>query len=195
MYNDITGVVLAGGKSLRMGVNKSFLKFRDSTIIEHILKLMKDIFEEVIIISNTPEEFALFKLPIYKDIYLQKGPLAGIHSGLIHAKNNKIFVLSCDIPLMSKEMIKYIIDYQSNKPVKICRAAGYLQPLVGVYSNTIIDAAEKILSENEAHDKSLHKFLKEVDTEIISPEGLDFYKDEIFFNVNSPEDYNSLIKK
>ena len=192
MYSDITGVILAGGKSSRMGVNKSFLKLGNQTIIERIVDLMKSIFSEVIIITNTPDEYKFLNLPLYEDIYKWKGPLAGIHSALTHSQTEKIFVLSCDVPLMSKEMIEYIIEYKTDKSIVFCEAAGYHQPLVGVYSKKILSEIEKFISNNEMSDKSFHQFLKIVDAEIIHPEKLSFYKDEIFFNVNRPEDYEQL---
>jgi len=192
MYSDITGVILAGGKSSRMGENKSFLKLGNQTIIERIVDLMKSIFSEVIIITNTSGEYKFLNLPLYEDIYKWKGPLAGIHSALTRSQTEKIFVLSCDVPLMSKEMIEYIIECESDKSIVFCEAAGYHQPLVGVYSKKILSEIEKFISNNEMSDKSFHQFLKMVDAEIIHPEKLSFYKDEIFFNVNRLEDYEQL---
>lgn len=193
MYSDITGVILAGGKSSRMGVNKALLQLGEQKIIERIVDLMRSIFSEVIIITNTPEEYEFLNLSLFEDIYKWKGPLAGIHSALYHSQTEKVFVLSCDVPLMTKEMIEYIINYESNKPIKFCEAAGYHQPLVGVYSKKILNEINKFISEKEISDKSFHQFLKNVDAEIIHPEKLPFYKNEIFFNVNKPEDYE-LIK-
>ena len=192
MYFDITGVILAGGKSSRMGVNKSFLELGNQSIIERIVDLMKSFFSEVIIITNTPDEYKFLNLPLYKDIYKWKGPLAGIHSGLLNSKTEQNFVISCDVPLMNKEMIEYIIEYKSDKPIKFCEAAGYHQPLVGRYSKKILKEIEKFISNNEMSDKSFHCFLKSVDAEIIHPEKLLFYKDELFFNLNRPEDYENL---
>jgi molybdopterin-guanine dinucleotide biosynthesis protein A len=195
MYSDITGVILAGGKSSRMGVNKSFLKLGNQTIIERIADLMKSIFSEVIIITNTTDEYKFLNLPLYEDIYKWKGPLAGIHSALTHSQTEKIFVLSCDVPLMSKEMIEYIIEYKTDKSIVFCEAAGYHQPLVGVYSKKILSEIEKFISNNEMSDKSFHQFLKMVDAEIIHPEKLSFYNDEFFFNVNNPNDYTMILEK
>ena len=194
MYNDITGVILSGGRSSRMGVNKSFLKLGNQTIIERIVDLMKSIFSEVIIITNTTDEYKFLNLHLYEDIYKWKGPLAGIHSALVHSKTDKVFVISCDVPLMSREMIEYIINHKSDKPIVFCEAAGYHQPLVGVYSKKIFDELGLFLLENESNDKSFHKFLKNIDAEIIHPEKLDFYKDELFFNVNRPEDFEQIKK-
>jgi len=196
MYFDITGIILSGGKSSRMGENKSLLKIGNKTIIERIVELMKDIFSENIIITNTPDEYKFLQLPLYEDIYKWKGPLAGIHSGLTYSKTEKNFVISCDTPLMIKEMIQYIVNFQTRKPIVFCRAAGYRQPLIGVYKKQIIIENEKLLSNNdETTDKSFHHFLKKVNAEIIDPQDLPFYKDELFFNVNSPDDYTIILSK
>lgn len=195
MYSDITGVILAGGKSSRMGTNKSFLKLGIQSIIERISDLMKSVFSEVILITNTPEEYSFLNLPTFEDIYKWKGPLAGIHSALVHSKTEKIFVLSCDVPLMSKEMIEYIIEYKSDKPIIFCEAAGFHQPLVGVYSKNILQKVNDFISTTEVSDKSFHHFLKSVEAEIIQPEKLSFYKDELFFNVNNPDDYSMILEK
>lgn len=194
MYTDITGVILAGGKSSRMGLNKSFLKLGNQTIIERIVNLMKSIFTEVIIITNTPEEYKFLNLPIFEDIYKWKGPLAGIHSALNNTKSDKIFVISCDVPLMNKKMIEYIIEYKTNKPIVFCNAAGFHQPLIGIYSKKILNKIEEIFLKEELNDKSFHAFLKNVEAEIIDPSGLPFYKDELFFNVNRPEDFEEIKK-
>ncbi|MEG8945723.1 molybdenum cofactor guanylyltransferase [Rosettibacter firmus] len=195
MYSDITGVILAGGKSSRMGLNKALLKLGDKKIIEIAVDLMKSIFPEVIIITNSPDEYSFLQLPLFEDIYKWKGPLAGIHSALINSKTEKVFVLSCDMPLMTKEMIEYIINYESDKPIKFCEAAGYHQPLAGVYSKSLIADIENIISSEKTNDKSFHQFLKNVNAEIIYPQGLTFYSDEIFFNVNNPVDYDTILKK
>ncbi len=195
MYNDITGVILSGGKSSRMGINKSFLKLGDMTIIEHIIKLMKSNFGELLLITNSPSEYSSFQLPMYEDIYKWNIPLAGIHSGLYYSRTESIFVISCDVPLMTTEMIQYIVDYKSEKPIKFCVAAGYHQPLVGVYNKGLIPEIEKFFSINSVNDKSFHQFLKNVAAEIIIPEDLSFYRDEIFFNVNKPKDYESILEK
>lgn len=194
MYSDITGIILSGGKSSRMGENKSFLKIQNETIIERIVKLMKSIFDEVMIVTNSPDEYKFLGLPLYKDIYKNKGPLGGIHSGLTHSKSEKNFVISCDVPLMTEEMIEYIVEYKSDKTIKFCNAAGYHQPLAGVYSKSLIVEIEKLISGGDVPDKSFHHFLKMVEAETICPESLPFYKHEIFFNVNNPKDYEEIVK-
>lgn len=194
LIENISAAILAGGKSSRMGVNKALLQLGGQKIIERTVELMRAIFSEVIIITNTPEEYKFLDTPLFEDIYKWKGPLAGIHSALTNSKSEKIFVLSCDVPLMSREMIEYIINYKTDKPIRICESDGNLQPLVGVYSKKILDVLEKFLTENDQGDKSVRSFLKISEPEIINPQNLAFYKEEIFFNVNSPEDFEYMKK-
>lgn len=199
MYDDITGVILAGGKSSRMGVNKSLLKINDKTIIEKIVELMKSVFKKVIVITNTFQEYAFLKLPMFKDVYLGRGPLAGIHSGLIHSVSSQIFVISCDMPLITREMIEYIVNYKTEYPVTVCRADGFIQQLAGRYSKLILPKIESILVKNLTEERSEIKkkrkcnvlqLIENVGAEIINAESLEFYSDYLFFNMNNIEDYN-----
>src|SRR6266496_3170841 len=100
MYNDITGIILAGGKSSRMGTNKAFLRLGNKYVIEILADLMKNIFSKMILITNEPALYKFLKIDIYEDIYKNKGPLGGIHSGLVNSQTEKNFVLSCDIPFI-----------------------------------------------------------------------------------------------
>jgi molybdopterin-guanine dinucleotide biosynthesis protein A len=201
MYNDITGIILAGGKSSRMGTNKSLLKLNGKTVIERVVDLMNSIFEKVIIITNTPEEYDFINLPKYKDIYSYRGPLAGIHSGLKHSNTDKNFIISCDIPLMEKRMIEYIVDCNTVKPITVCKADGFVQQLAGIYSKSVLPLAEKSLkaSEEEIRNADQKKrrckvlsLLDEAGAEVIEAEELDFYNEYIFHNMNKPEDYKKI---
>jgi len=194
MYSDVTGIILAGGKSSRMGVNKSLLKIGNKTVIEIITDLMESIFEKNILSTNSPAEFNFLKLPMVEDVYENCGPLGGIHSVLIQSKTERNFIISCDVPLMKREMIKYFVNYKSGKKIILSFASGYLQPLVGIYNKSLLPEIEKILTvsikENYIRShKSLHKLIENSETEIIDPTSLPFYRDELFFNLNNNEDY------
>ena len=161
MYSDITGIILSGGKSSRMGGNKSLLKLGNQTIIERIVELMKSIFDDIMIITNT----LMIDVPWCSCVrrYLQmERSIGGNSFGLTYSKTEKNFIISCDTPLMTKEMIEYIINFKTQKPITFCEAAGYHQPLVGVYKKEVVAEIEKLLNTNsEIKDRSLHHFLKE----------------------------------
>ena len=202
MYKDITGIILSGGKSTRMGENKSLLKLGDKTVIEHTLQLMQSLFSEVILITNSPDEYQFLNIPMFEDIYRYRGPLAGIHSGLINSKTDDNFIISCDIPLITSEIIEYIVDFNTTHPITVCRADGYIQQLAGKYSKSLLPEIENLLKieDDETRDSNqkkrkckVHLLLNLVGAEIIVAEELDFYSEGLFLNMNRPEDYKDIV--
>lgn len=205
MYNDITGIILSGGKSKRMGENKSLLKIGDRTVIEYVNDLMKSLFSKVILITNNPIEYEFLDIEMYDDIFFQMGPLAGIHSGLIHSKTVKNFITSCDIPLMTAQMIEYLVEYNTNKPITIAKADGFIQQLCGLYNKSCLQQAEKILFDQkkfEVEEKgtknkkcNVLNLIDVVGAEIIDAESLAIYKKDIFFNMNKRSDFEIVLQK
>lgn len=200
MYSNITGIILAGGKSTRMGKNKSLLKIDELTVIERVIRLMSSIFNDVILITNTPEEYKFVDIPIYKDIFEYRGPLAGIHSGLSNSTADDNFIISCDIPLINPEMINHVVNYKSNKLIRIGRANNHAQTLFGMYSKKILSYLENILDQNNNESIKQNKFsvfrlLDKVDHEVIDLETCEGYTEHLFYNMNRPEDYNEIITK
>lgn len=205
MYHDITGIILSGGKSSRMGENKSLMTVGDKTIIGIVVDLMNSLFEKVILITNDPDDYTFLNLTMYPDIYSRMGPLAGIHSGLSHTTTEKNFIISCDMPLMSSEMIKYLINFPTSKLVTITKAEGFVQQLCGVYSKECLLPAEKILNmqrQGEKRDSDQEKrgckvlsLVHEVGAEIIEAESLPFYHPDLFFNMNKQDDFEYVTEK
>jgi molybdopterin-guanine dinucleotide biosynthesis protein A len=204
MYLDITGIILSGGKSSRMGQNKSFLKIGDKTIIDRVIDLMKSKFNEVIIITNEPELYQYTGLKLYGDIYKDVGPIAGIHSGLTHSNTEKNFIISCDIPLMNSDMIESIIKLSDNFEITVAKADGFIQQLCGVYYKSVLPLLEKsILADKmeETRDEhqtkrkcKVHSLLHSSNTNVIENiEELDGFFPDIFLNMNRIEDYEKII--
>jgi len=198
VYTDITGVILSGGKSSRMGTDKALLKLGDESIIERMTKLMKSIFNEVFIVTNTPDDYRFLSVPLYEDIHKHKGPLSGIHSGLVHSSTNKNFFISCDLPLVSVELIKYIIEFKSDKLIRYCLASGLHHYLAGIYRKELHLEIERIFAsvtnspEKKDQHFSIRNLLENIESETIQIENLSFYNDELFFNLNTQEDFELL---
>jgi molybdopterin-guanine dinucleotide biosynthesis protein A len=205
LYPDITGVILSGGKSLRMGFNKSLLKIQGKTIIEYIVELMQNIFSKVILITNSPDEYRFLNLEMFEDIYKNYGPLAGIHSGLVNSSTKRNFIISCDVPLMTEQMIRYLVDYSTDKLITIAKADGYIQQLVGIYNRDIIVTAEDILekeklveernSDQQRRGCKVLSLVNQVGAEIINTDSLSFYIPDTYFNMNNTEDFNIVKEK
>jgi len=198
MDNKLTGIILSGGRNSRMGLDKALLKLGDESIIERMTKLLKSIFSKVFIVTNTPNNYRFLNVPLYEDIYKHRGPLSGIHSGLVHSSTNKNFIISCDLPLVSEELINYIIDFKSDKLIRYCFASGHHHYLAGIYRKELLPEIEKIFtsgtSSSEKKDQhfSIRNLIKNIETEAIQIENLPFYNDELFFNLNTQEDFEHL---
>lgn len=206
MYEDITGIILLGGKSIRMGENKALMKLGSSTVIERLVKFMCSLFTQVILISNNPEEYDFLNLPVYRDIYPGKGPLAGIHSGLVNSSSVKNFVISCDIPLIDSGIISFIVDYPTEKPIVITKADGFIQQLAGIYNNCLIPSIEMNLNLDTSENSEMKdqmkrqcriiKLLETEEAEIINiEEEYKNYKKGSFFNMNRPAEYEFIRQK
>ena len=113
LRNDIAGAILAGGNNLRMkGRNKSFLKINGTPLIQKTISLFKKLFEEIIIVTNCPPDYAWYEKDalIVTDILKNKGPLGGIHTGLTRATKKRVFFAACDMPFLDEGLIKRILD-------------------------------------------------------------------------------------
>lgn len=196
MIKDITGIILCGGKSSRMQTNKALLKLGNKTVIEIIAVKLKSIFDEVIISANDSKLYDFLNLSVVNDIFIGKGPLAGIHSALKYSSTEKNFIIPCDMPLISVELIKYLINLNSEKSILLPKSNRRIQQLCGIYSKSVIDEIENIfkLSEKDKNIKgSVYELLERAAIEFINVDDLNFYDKSIFLNMNSPEDYE-LIK-
>jgi molybdopterin-guanine dinucleotide biosynthesis protein A len=190
----ITAFILSGGKSSRIGRNKSLLEIDGKPLIQRLTELLDSIFPEVLISSNEPELYDFLGKKIVKDIYPGRGPLSGIHSALSTTVSEKNFIIGCDLPFISIELINYLTSYQSDVQILLLRADERVQPLCGIYSKSILQEVEKLLVESANPELklkgSIFELMSRVQTEIIDVTKSNFYHPDLFFNVNTPEDFN-----
>jgi molybdopterin-guanine dinucleotide biosynthesis protein A len=187
---------LSGGKSGRIGTNKSLLQIEGKPLIQRLVDLLDPIFSEVVISSNEPDLYNFTGKKIVQDVFTGRGPLAGIHSALKYTETQKNFIASCDLPLISAEIINYMLDYQSEKDIILPMANDRIQQLCGIYSKNILSEVEKLLIESNQKNSqlkgSIYELIDWVPTEIVEVDQLDFYNSDLFLNINTPEDYNYL---
>ena len=139
LTNEITGVVLAGGKSQRMGKNKALLTLDNKTFIASVTDVLKACFQETIIISDKKEEYLSLGCPIFPDILKNVGSLAGIHSVLTNSKTERVFISSCDMPMINTNMIEYLLGYHTRELILIVKYKNRIQPLFVVYPKILLD--------------------------------------------------------
>jgi molybdopterin-guanine dinucleotide biosynthesis protein A len=189
MYNNISGVVLAGGANKRFGgIIKSNILFTGKPIISLITETLGFIFNELIIVTNTPSEFMdNSSCKIVGDIFTGTGPLGGIHAALKASSGEAIFVFAGDMPYLNSELIINQIDsfLENESDALVPRMNQNIEPLHSIYNRKVIWKLEEYL--NSKQNVAVHEFLKRIDARYLNIEDSEETK-KAFTNINSPSD-------
>lgn len=191
---DVTGIILAGGKSSRMGKNKALLEIGGERIIDKAVSLFKSLFKEVILVTNTPEEYAGLDVKVVTDIFPGKGSLGGIYTGMVYASCDYSFVVSCDMPFLKRELIEYLIDIKDGFDVVVPRLRTGHEPLHAAYSKECLKPIEALIKKD---DLRIIGFYPKVRVkEVLEDELAPFISEPSpFININTPGDYLAVFKK
>jgi molybdopterin-guanine dinucleotide biosynthesis protein A len=189
MANRISGVILAGGSNKRFGgITKANVVIDGETIISRIISTISDLFVEIIIVTNKPEEFQEFiQYKIVEDQYLKKGPLGGIHAALKASSEDAIFVFAGDMPFLNKEIISDQISEFNKREhdVLIPEIDQFIEPLHAIYRKSVLNLLERFLLAGKS--RAVRDFLSEVNVGYLQMTKNE--KTEIaFVNINSPSD-------
>ena len=146
---NISGIILAGGKSSRMGTDKGFLMLNDKSFIQHSIDALKPLVSIIIIVSNNTD-YDVFGLKRIDDIIENTGPLAGIYSGLKASKTEYNLVLSCDIPLINTNILnRLILGIDKTSEVIQIESKGQKMPLIALYNKSCETTFINLLNKGE----------------------------------------------
>jgi molybdopterin-guanine dinucleotide biosynthesis protein A len=195
MIDNISGVILAGGANSRFnGMVKANIVIGGRKIISRTSDILRGIFSEIIIVTNTPHEFQEYTdFIIVADIFQNKGPLGGIHAALKAASGEAVFIFAGDMPLIDKEIISSLINYFSATKcdILIPKTGNLIEPLHSIYSRSILQDIENFL---EARNKyAVRDFIQQVKTFYLTLEDSEKTR-RAFTNINYPEDLPALKK-
>ncbi len=178
--------ILCGGKSSRMQSEKGLVLYHNKPFIEHIIAAVLPISSSIQLITNT-NDYDYLKYPKINDIVINKGPIGGIYSALANSKTELNLILSCDIPLISTEILLELIHkHNDNFEVSVFADDHRTQPLIGIYSKKIIPILEKSI---EANDLKLMHLLSKVKHQLIPVVN---EQSKLFKNINSMAELNEL---
>ncbi|WP_223034216.1 molybdenum cofactor guanylyltransferase [Hanstruepera marina] len=185
-HNNITGILLAGGKSSRMGTDKGMINFNGKTFVQHIIDAMQPLVSDVFIVSDNKEYDKLGYLRV-DDSIKNSGPLAGLYAGLKYTKTDYNLVLSCDIPLIDTEILKVLTrsDYTNYDVVQI-QSGEKTMPLIALYHKR---CANKCLELIQNDERRLRKAVNQLHTKSIV---IDFLWKERIKNINTKEDLKDI---
>lgn len=187
-----TGIILAGGKSKRMGTNKALLKVDGLTIIERIVEELRKIISDIIIVTNHFEDYQFLNLPMVEDKIKGKGPLAGIQAGLAESKNEKNLIVACDMPFISTELGAFLLQILNEYEAAVPEVSGMLHPLYAAYRKETLEAVNRAIADENL---KIRHFLKMVNAKIVKENDFPFTLNEKFlYNMNHPEEYEQALR-
>lgn len=185
----LTGAILAGGSGTRFkGAVKAKIELEGKPIISRVLDSFSDVFDEILIITNMPDEFIEFKqCRLVGDKFRNRGPLAGIHAALTAASSDAVFVVAGDMPFINKELLLMQIEAFNNtdNDALIPLINNNIEPLHGIYRKSLHDILDSYL-ENKGNN-SIREFLKKVNVSYWDLEDHQRFR-HVFVNINSPSD-------
>lgn len=132
-----------------MGTDKAFLMLNGKPFIVIILETLKQLFPTVFIVADEQKKFTHLDVPVFQDIYKDCGPLGGIHSALYHSSTSHIFVAPCDTPLISTDLIQYLVTSAKQNEITIGRVDERIHPLLGVYPYSAVATIEQHLHDGK----------------------------------------------
>ncbi|HYW96857.1 MAG TPA: molybdenum cofactor guanylyltransferase [Bacteroidales bacterium] len=186
----ISGILLAGGKSRRMGRNKAFMRYKGEELYQYPLAVLRDFSNDIIVSAPSGMFPHPFPFTVVPDEIPQKGPLGGIYTCLKKVNYEKAVILSCDIPFISSAFIRTLLDVQGEADVVAgTDANGKVQPLAAIYSSRLWPLMKKQIEENNL---KMHDLLMLAGAKLIDAGHLGFNPDHLFFNVNDRADFDKL---
>ena len=188
--SQITGVILAGGQSRRMGQNKALMRLGGIRLIDRVIQVMRQVCPQLLLVTNSPDIYADLALPMIGDVWPDKGSLGGIYSALYHATTPYCLVVACDMPFLNAEVLRYLVAQKAGYDVVIPDVAGEQQPLHAVYSQA---CSAPIARRLEAHRLKITGFFPEVRVRTVPAEELQPFDPTLraFQNLNTPEEFHA----
>ena len=185
-FNGVTAIVLAGGRSSRMGTDKSLLNVNGKPLIQHIVDQLDGCFDEVIISANANQNFDFLGKRVVADIEEGRGPLMAIYSCLHASKSEWNFITACDVPTVNLQFVEYILTLSKENDIVIpISGQNKFEPLFAVYNKRVLPIMEGLLKEGNSRIIGLLDYVK---AKYVNIEG-----EEWFLNLNYKDDFEQFI--
>jgi molybdenum cofactor guanylyltransferase len=183
----ITGIVLSGGKSSRMGEEKGLAVFNGRPLIKYAIEILENVCDEVLISANNhQEEYAKFNCRVIADVHEGVGPMGGLSACLEQSASRLNAVLSCDTPFIPADLFTYLAVKLDNQQAAIPVYQGYPEPLCGIYATNTLWYMNDLISKRQYKMMDLLDAIYCVKVEINHT--LPFFTEDMFLNINTGKD-------
>jgi molybdopterin-guanine dinucleotide biosynthesis protein A len=190
-FEEVTGAILVGGKSRRLGRDKVLLHYEGKPLALHQHELLESIFPRVLLIGHPRPELEALGLTCIPDIIPDMGVLGGIYTALSTASTPDVFVTGVDMPFLTPSLISTILSHRHNADAVIPKGPRGLEPLCAVYSKTCADTLKLSLERGTLKVMAALDSLKVVSPEVVPGDG----DQDPFININYPEDMEVLLTR
>jgi molybdopterin-guanine dinucleotide biosynthesis protein A len=186
-FDDITAVILVGGKSRRMGVDKAFLEIDGTPLVERVLEVCRETFPRVMMIGGPTERLAGYNLPMYPDIY-PGSALGGLYTGLVRAETPYVFAAACDLPFPSGAVARRLASLRSGFDAVVPKGRNGFEPLFAIYARSCLEPMQSLLEQGNFR---IYDFYPEIAVRYVPMEELALLAgdDRALINVNTPEEF------
>lgn len=193
-FPSITGVILAGGQSSRMGQNKALMSLGGERLIDRVVSVMRCAFPHLLMVTNTPEVYRDLAVPMVGDVFPGKGSLGGMYSAVYHSPTPCCLVVACDMPFLQSAVLHYLAEQMADYDVVIPDVLGELQPLHALYRKTCL---QPMLRRLEANRFKITGFFPEVQVRVVREEELRPFDPSFlaFQNLNTPEEFQQAAQR
>jgi molybdopterin-guanine dinucleotide biosynthesis protein A len=191
----MTSIVLAGGKSLRLGRSKCLETINDKSLIERVIERLKSVSRQILIVTSRGQLDlpAIGEAEVLVDLHPSKGPLMGIYTGLLDAESSHSLVVACDMPFLNIELLRYMIELSPDFDAVVPRLEeGKIEPLHAIYFKGCLDNIKPLLEHNQLEVRRLldtvHvRYVEQAECQRFDPKLLSF------FNINCQSDLDRAI--
>lgn len=173
-----------------MGTDKGLLVLNGRPLVTYIISALQKIFEEVVIVSGN-DAYRQFGLPVINDQVTGIGPAGGVHAALTKLKTEKAFIISCDMPFITSDAVKCLLESSEDAEISLALHDGELQPLFGVYHRDCLEKWESLIRSGNYKMRELvkHFRLSSIDTKNFAA-----FSDVVFMNLNDKSELDKAQK-
>ncbi|HXX75607.1 MAG TPA: molybdenum cofactor guanylyltransferase [Nitrospiraceae bacterium] len=190
MISEVTGVLLAGGKSRRMGEDKRYLLVGERTLLERSLEILQTVFQHVVIvIAQDSAPLEQVASPVIRDLIPDCGSLGGLYTGLKQASTDHVFVVGCDMPFLNPVVIRHFVNLKTQADIVMAKLSNGLHPMHAVYGKPCLPSLEQMIAARNLKIQDLAsqpalrvRLVTAADLVAIDPTARSFH------NVNTPAD-------
>ena len=193
----LTGIVLAGGRSTRMGQDKASLRFGHETLLARAIRIVGEVADEVIVVARPVEDrdnpFLGLPVRLVHDPIADLGPLAGIAAGLAASTSDLNLIVACDMPLIKPAVLRRLVELRGDADICVVVIEGHASPLCAVYRSSVAAAAQELLAAGE---RRVMRLLDQVQTKRVDAA---MFRDldphlETFVSCYSPDELSAALK-